>query len=246
MESIRLQKYLAMCNVASRRAAENLITDGRVTVDGQVVTQLGTKIEEGAAVCVDGKPISAEVKKVYILLNKPEGYVTTVKDEHAEKTVMELVSDIKERIYPVGRLDRDTSGLLLLSNDGDFTYKITHPGKKTDKVYEAAVYGTVLHEEVQKLERGIYIDGIKTAPAKVEVLSHKANTSILRITVHEGRNRQIRKMCEGIGHRVFKLKRLSVGGIGLGNLPLGKWRHLTDAEIKKLTEDNNADNKNGK
>ena len=246
MENMRLQKYLAICNVASRRAAEKLITEGRVYVNGNKVTELGTKVADGDSVCVDGKPITAENKKIYIMLNKPMGYVTTVKDTHAEKTVMELVGDIKERIYPVGRLDCDTSGLLFLTNDGCFTFGITHPSRKLDKVYEATVYGTVVHDGVQKLERGIYIDGIKTSPARVEVMSHRANTSVLRITIHEGRNRQIRKMCEGIGHRVQKLKRLSVGGIELGNLPLGKWRHLTESEIKKLMGDSNADNKNRK
>lgn len=243
MENMRLQKYLAMCNVASRRAAEKIIEDGRVSVNGTVITELGTKVNENDVVCVDGKKVCAENKKVYIMLNKPKGYVTTVKDEHAEKTVMDLVTDIKERIYPVGRLDCDTSGLLFLTNDGSFTFGVTHPSQKLDKVYEAVVWGTVLHEEVQKLEHGIYIDGVKTAPAKVEVLSHKANTSVVRITIHEGRNRQVRKMCEGIGHRVKELKRLSVGGIVLGNLPVGKWRHLNDAEINKLVGVKNADNK---
>ncbi len=234
MEEMRLQKYLALCSVASRRAAEGLITEGRVSVNGSVVTELGTKVSDGDVVCLDGNEISPGDKKIYIMLNKPKGCVTTVSDERGRKTVMDYVTDISGRIYPVGRLDYNTEGLLILSNDGEFTYALTHPKHEKEKVYEALVSGIMLHGAAQKLERGVYIDGKKTSPAKVDVLEHRRNSSVVRITIHEGRNRQVRKMCEAVGHNVLSLKRTSVGGIELGNLPLGKWRHLNDNEVKRL------------
>jgi len=234
MEEMRLQKYLALCSVASRRASEALILDGRVKVNGKAVTELGTKVNNGDVVEVDGKEIRPDKKKIYIALNKPAGCVTTASDERGRKTVMEYVQDINERIYPVGRLDYNTEGLLIMSNDGDFTYALTHPKHEKEKVYEALVSGIVLHGAVDKLEKGVYIDGKKTAPAKAEVLEHRKNTSIIRIAIHEGRNRQVRKMCESVGHKVLALKRTSIDGIELGNLPLGKWRHLNENEIKRL------------
>ena len=234
MEEMRLQKYLALCSVASRRASEALILDGRVKVNGKTVTQLGTKVIYGDIVEVDGKEIRPDKKKIYIALNKPAGCVTTASDERGRKTVMEYVQDINERIYPVGRLDYNTEGLLIMSNDGDFTYALTHPKHEKEKVYEALVSGIVLHGAVDKLEKGVYIDGKKTAPAKAEVLEHRKNTSLIRIAIHEGRNRQVRKMCESVGHKVLALKRTSIDGIELGNLPLGKWRHLNENEIKRL------------
>ena len=234
MEEMRLQKYLALCSVASRRASEALILDGRVKVNGKTVTELGTKVIYGDIVEVDGKEIRPDKKKIYIALNKPAGCVTTASDERGRKTVMEYVQDINERIYPVGRLDYTTEGLLSMSNDGDFTYALTHPKHEKEKVYEALVSGIVLHGAVDKLEKGVYIDGKKTAPAKAEVLEHRKNTSIIRIAIHEGRNRQVRKMCESVGHKVLALKRTSIDGIELGNLPLGKWRHLNENEIKRL------------
>ncbi len=234
MEEMRLQKYLALCSVASRRASEALILDGRVKVNGKTVTELGTKVICGDIVEVDGKEIRPDKKKIYIALNKPAGCVTTASDERGRKTVMEYVQDINERIYPVGRLDYNTEGLLIMSNDGDFTYALTHPKHEKEKVYEALVSGIVLHGAVDKLEKGVYIDGKKTAPAKAEVLEHRKNTSIIRIAIHEGRNRQVRKMCESVGHKVLALKRTSIDGIELGNLPLGKWRHLNENEIKRL------------
>ena len=234
MEEMRLQKYLALCSVASRRASEALILDGRVKVNGKTVTQLGTKVIYGDVIEVDGKEIRPDKKKIYIALNKPAGCVTTASDERGRKTVMEYVQDINERIYPVGRLDYNTEGLLIMSNDGDFTYALTHPKHEKEKVYEALVSGIVLHGAVDKLEKGVYIDGKKTAPAKAEVIEHRKNTSLIRIAIHEGRNRQVRKMCESVGHKVLALKRTSIDGIELGNLPLGKWRHLNENEIKRL------------
>ncbi len=235
MEEMRLQKFLALCSVASRRAAETMITDGRVKVNGTVVRELGTKVSGSDKVTVDGKPVRLDNKKVYIMLNKPAGCVTTVSDERGRATVMEFVGDIQERIYPVGRLDYNTEGLLILTNDGDFTYALTHPKHEKEKVYEALVSGIMLHGATDKLERGVYIDGKKTAPAKVEVKEHRRNTSLVEITIHEGRNRQVRKMCEAVGHEVLALKRKSIAGVDLGNLKEGKWRHLTEVEINKLS-----------
>ena len=239
MEEMRLQKYLALCNVASRRASEEIILQGRVRINGKKCTTLGTKVSDGDEVSVDGKIISQEAKKYYIMLNKPIGYVTTVSDEQGRATVMELVSDISKRVYPVGRLDINTEGLLLMTNDGDFTYKITHPKHKLDKTYEVWVSGKAEQNALKKLERGVIIDGKKTSPAKVDVIDYTKASALLSVTIHEGRNRQVRKMCASVGFKVMNLKRVSEGGLSLGNLPLGKWRHLTDAEVKLILK--NAD-----
>ena len=234
---MRLQKYLAQCNVASRRAAEQFITDGRVRVNGKVVTELGTKVCEGDFVEVDGSPVYAEKKKYYIMLNKPEGFVTTASDENGRSTVLDLIDDIDARLYPVGRLDINTEGLLLLSNDGDFTLKVTHPRHKLDKTYRVIVSGIPNHFEIEKLERGVYIDGKRTAPAKAKLLSADKQNGLIELTIHEGRNRQVRKMMEAIGYKVLYLQRVAIGNIVLGNLPLGKWRHLNPNDVKYLMRD---------
>lgn len=241
MEEIRLQKYLAQSGVASRRAAEQYITDGRVSVNGEVVTELGTKVSDNDKVCVDGKPIKLVSKKVYIMLNKPVGYVTTVSDDRDRPTVIELLDDMNSRVYPVGRLDFNTEGLLLLSNDGDFTYKVTHPKHKLDKTYHVWVTGKAKTNAVRMLETGVVIDGRKTAPAVVDVLETSKGSAVLSITIHEGRNRQIRKMCQSVGFKVMGLRRVYEGGISLGNLPLGRWRHLSPAEVNLILK-NAGDN----
>lgn len=233
-EEMRLQKYLAQCGVASRRACEKLITDGRVSVNGTVVDVLGSKVVPGDKVTVDGVPVAEESKKVYIMLNKPEGYVTTVSDEQGRSTVMELIEDVHQRVYPVGRLDCNTEGLLLMSNDGDFTMKVTHPSHKINKIYQAVVAGVPNHFDIQKLERGVYIDGKKTAGAKAHIISAEGNRALVELTIHEGRNRQVRKMFDAIGYPVLHLRRVAVGNIILGNLPLGKWRHLNPNEVRYL------------
>lgn len=234
MEEIRLQKYLAMCNVASRRAAEEIILSGRVKVNGEKCTILGTKVTQSDTVEVDGEVLCPEVKKYYIMLNKPAGYVTTASDEQGRPTVMELISDISKRVYPVGRLDINTEGLLLLSNDGDFTYKVTHPKHKLDKTYHVWVTGKAEQNAIRKLEQGVFIDGRKTFPAVVDILDYTKGSALLSITIHEGRNRQVRKMCASVGFKVMSLTRVSEGGLSLGNLPLGKWRHLTENEVKRI------------
>jgi len=234
-KSERLQKFIARCGIASRREAENIILSGRVAVNKKTVTELGTKVDEdNDKVFLDGERILPEKKLYHIMLNKPKGYVTTVKDEFDRKTVLELVADLDVRLYPVGRLDYDSEGLLLLTNDGDFAYRLTHPTQHVPKKYHAVVEGTADLEHVLKLRKGVLIDGYLTRPAKVEIADTRERTTQLNITISEGKNRQIRRMCEAVGLPVIKLTRVSVGGVSLGNLPKGKWRHLTDAEVKIL------------
>ena len=199
-----------------------------------MVTELGTKVMPGDVVEYDGNIVTEEKRKYYIMLNKPEGFVTTANDEKGRSTVLELVDDIDARLYPVGRLDINTEGLLLLSNDGDFTLKVTHPKNKLDKVYQAVISGIPNHFEIEKLQRGVYIDGKKTAPAKAELISADKTNALVELTIHEGRNRQVRKMFEAIGYKVIYLKRVAIGNVVLGNLPLGKWRHLNPNEVKYL------------
>lgn len=234
MEEMRLQKYLARANVASRRASEQYILDGRVKVNGALVTELGTKVKKSDKVEVDGEEISLVKKKYYIMLNKPAGYVTTASDEFGRKTVFDLTADIKDRLFPIGRLDADTEGLLILTNDGDFTYKVSHPSHNIEKVYHAYISGVLTRAEADILRRGVEIDGRYTAPAKISVVDAAKNSCIVEVRIHEGRNRQVRKMLDAVGHRVLELKRVAIGNVTVGNLPLGKWRHLTEAEINIL------------
>ena len=241
----RLQKFIARCGIASRREAENIILSGRVKVNKKIVTELGAKVDEdNDKVFLDGELIRPEKELLYIMLNKPKGYVTTVKDEFDRKTVLDLLKDLDVRLYPVGRLDYDSEGLLLLTNDGDFAYKMTHPTQHIQKKYHVIVEGIADVGHVMKLRSGVEIDGYLTKPAKVEIADTKERTSQLNITISEGKNRQIRRMCEAVGLPVIKLTRVSVGNVILGNLPKGKWRHLTDAEVKILNGGENiADNK---
>ena len=240
MESIRLQKFLAEAGVASRRKSEELILAGKVEVNGIIVTELGTKINpKKDKVTYNGKIVESEVKKVYILLNKPIGYVTTSKDQFDRDTVLNLVK-VKERIVPCGRLDMYTSGALILTNDGDFVYKITHPKHEITKTYTVTLKGIITDEEVQSLKNGVEIDDngtpYKTKPAKVKILKTdiEKNISRLEITIHEGKNRQVRKMCEAVGRKVLALHRTKIGDISVKDLQLGKWRYLNDFEIKSI------------
>ena len=231
---IRLQKYLAEAQVASRRKSEEIILAGRVSVNDKIVTELGTKVEsEVDIVKVDGKIVEICEKMLYILLNKPEGCVTTVKDQFDRKSVLDYVSNVKERIYPVGRLDYDTSGLLILTNDGELTYKLTHPKHNVDKTYIADVDREPSVEDMKRFESGIIIDGRKTAPAKIKIIK-KGKLTSLEIKIHEGRNRQVRKMCAAINCNVVKLKRIALGNIELGALEKGKYRELNEKEINYL------------
>lgn len=236
MEEIRLQKYIAECGIASRRKAEELILEGKIRVNGIIVTELGTKINPSKDIVeYNNKVIEPEQRNVYILLNKPIGYVTTVKDQFNRPSVLDLVK-VKERIVPVGRLDFYTSGALILSNDGDFVYKITHPKHEVNKTYNVTVKGIINDDEIEALRSGVKIDNYITKPAKVKILKtdKDKNISRIQITIHEGKNRQIRKMCEAIGKKVLALHRSKIGNIDVKDLKIGDWRYLTDAEISDL------------
>ena len=232
----RLQKYLAQCGVASRRKCEELILQGRVQVNGVTVTELGTKINpEKDKIKFDGKDIKQSQKLVYILLNKPIGYVTTADDQFGRDTVLDLVK-VKERIVPVGRLDMYTSGALILTNDGDFVYQVTHPKHEIEKTYTVTIKGIVQNSEVEQLRNGIKIDDYITKPARVKILKTDTEKDIsrLEITIHEGKNRQVRKMCEAVGRKVLALHRSKIGGIGVKDIELGKWRYLTANEVQQI------------
>jgi 23S rRNA pseudouridine2605 synthase len=234
-DAIRLQKYLADQGVASRRKAEEMITAGRVAVNGQVVIAMGVKIRPGIdRVHVDGKPVQQAPSLRYILLHKPAGYICSTKDEKGRRTVLDLVGKLDCRIYPVGRLDYDTSGLLLLTNDGLLTNRLLHPSHQVEKTYLVTIEGLVGKDALRKLQSGILLaDGI-TAPATTRIRSSKNNLTLLEITIHEGRNRQVRRMVEAIGHQVVRLKRIRLAFLELKDLRAGEWRELTPAEIKRL------------
>ncbi|MBQ9658477.1 MAG: rRNA pseudouridine synthase [Clostridia bacterium] len=237
---IRLQKFMAECGVASRRKCEELILAGKVKVNGKVVDQLGTKINVNKdKVEFENKQIKLEEKKVYILLNKPIGYVTTVDEQFGRDKVTDLIK-VKERIVPVGRLDMYTSGALILSNDGDFIYKITHPKHEINKTYTVTIKGFVTKDEVEKLRKGVDIGEYVTKPAKVKILKtdEEKNISRLEIVIHEGKNRQVRRMCEAVGRKVLALHRSKIGEISVKNLELGKWRYLSEIEVKKVCGSN--------
>lgn len=233
---VRLQKFMAEQGIDSRRKSEDLIRAGKVKVNGHIAV-IGQKINPKKDLVTVGKQKIVPPKTrnmVYIMLNKPRGYVTTVSDEYDRKTVMDLISDIKERIYPVGRLDKDSEGLLIMTNDGSFTNCLTHPSHGLAKVYRVTVRPAIDDEILYNLRNGIVIDGRKTAPADVTVLTEEENRVVLEFVLHEGRNREIRKMCESQGLEVARLKRTAVGSLKLGVLPQGKYRELTEQEVKKL------------
>lgn len=232
---MRLQKFMARCGVASRRKSESIIKEGRVKVNGIIVTELGTKVDKGKDIIeVDNKKIQLEENYVYIILNKPVGYITTVDDEFDRKKVLDLLENIEERIYPVGRLDYDTSGFLLLTNDGDLAYKLTHPKYEVNKKYMAKVEGIPTESKLKQFRSGLEIEDYVTSKAQVKIISKSEISSNLEIIIHEGRNRQVRKMCAKIGHPVLELKRIEMGEIKLGNLKEGIWRHLTPKEVDTL------------
>ena len=234
MERVRLQKYLADAGIASRRKAEKLIEQGRVFVNGNVVKKPGTSISKCDVVYFDGKKIENKNKYIYIMLNKPSGYITTVRDQFKRKNVLELLEKINFRVYPVGRLDYKTKGLLILTNDGDLTYKLTHPSHKIEKTYIAGVMGKVLEKDLALLRKGVDIGGYITAPAKVSLIENDGSRTLIQIVIHEGKNRQVRKMCKAVGYNVLSLKRIAIGNLRLGDLKEGKWRYLSHKEISLL------------
>ena len=232
---IRLQKILAQAGVASRRAAEKLIAEGRVTVNGETVREMGTKADPASDdIRVDGRRVKPAERLRYILLNKPAGFITTRSDPQRRRTVLDLLAGVREYVYPVGRLDYDTEGLLLLTNDGDLAAALTHPRHGVERTYEARVAGMPDHEALERLRKGIPLDGKRTLPADVVLLNKSGREGVLLITIREGRNRQVRRMCEAVGHPVDKLKRVKIGPLSDRMLRRGAWRDLTAEEIKKL------------
>lgn len=233
---MRLQKFLAACGVASRRKSEKLISDGRVKVNGKVVTKMGIKVNpETVQVSVDNKNVILEDRKIYILLNKPKGYITTVREQFNRKKVIDLIN-VPYRIFPVGRLDYNTSGLLILTNDGEIAYKLTHPRFEIPKVYTAKIKGIPTKEKLNNFRNGLKIGDYFTAPAKIKILKKLGGNCLVEIIIKEGKNRQVRKMCNAIGHPILGLKRTKIGKISIENLEIGKWRYFTEKEIKYLKQ----------
>lgn len=232
---VRLQKFLSMAGVASRRRAEEMILQKRIKVNGITVTKPGIKVDtEKDIVQVDGEVCKLKNFNVYILLNKPKGYITTLYDPFGRPTVWELIKGVGTRVFPVGRLDKDTEGLLLLTNDGELAYKLTHPKHGIEKTYIVKVKGNISRKAIDNLEKGVILEEGKTSPAKVRVLRKENDYSILEIKIHEGKKRQIRRMCEKVGHPVINLKRIRIGDLTLKGLKTGEWRYLTKKEIDYL------------
>lgn len=234
----RLQKYMAKCGVASRRKCEELILQGKIKVNGIIIKELGTKVVEGIdKVEFNGKIIHKEENKIYIILNKPEGYITSLKDEKGRKTILDLV-DVNERIFPIGRLDYDSSGLLLLTNDGDIYNKIIHPRVKIKKKYITVCEGEFSESDLDKFRKGINIGDYITAPADIKIIAieniRNRKVSTVEISIHEGKNRQVRRMCAALNHPVLSLKRVAVGDVKLGYLKKGEWRNLSKAELEYI------------
>ena len=234
MSEERLQKLLAQAGIASRRRAEELILAGRVRVDGQTVQELGFKIDpESSSITFDGKPVQFE-EKIYLLLNKPTGYITTLSDPQGRRAVTDLIRDIPERLFPVGRLDFDTEGALIMTNDGDFANSILHPSHEIKKTYEALVQGVPNRQTLQRLAQGVLIDGHLTYPAQLQILKQGKDRTLIEIIIHEGKKRQVRKMFQTVMHRVIHLRRTAYGKLRLGALPLGQYRPLSPQDRKQI------------
>lgn len=229
LEPIRINKFIASCGVCSRRNADEIILQSRVKINGRVVTDLATKVTSEDKVEVDNKEIMLEKNKIYIMLNKPVGYITTSKEQFNRPSVLDLVK-VEERVFPVGRLDMDSEGLLILTNDGEFTNKITHPTKHIAKQYEVVLKEKITHKSIEKLESGVDIGGYITKPANVKRLKE----NVILITIKEGKNRQIRKMCEAIDNKVLSLKRVQIGKLKLGNLKIGEYKMLALEDIENI------------
>ncbi|MDD6310340.1 MAG: pseudouridine synthase [Firmicutes bacterium] len=231
---MRLNKYIATAGVCSRRKADELISNGNVKINGAVMREMGYNVEEGDRVEVNGKPIFAEEKKIYVAVNKPLGYITSMDDDKDRATVAELVSDIPERLFPVGRLDYNTTGLLIMTNDGQLTYALTHPKHEVYKTYVATVAGVISDVRLAKLRRGVDIGGFITSPAKVRVIKQNRRSTVVEISIREGKNRQVRKMFKAVGNNVQALERVAIGDIKLGRLMEGHYRKLTREEVEYL------------
>lgn len=232
---VRMNKFLAQAGIASRREADRLITQGRVAVNGEVILTLGHKIDAGKdRVEVDGKKVKKEEINLYLMLNKPLGYLVSLKDPLGRPTIKDLLPSLKSRVFPIGRLDYESEGLLLLTNHGELAFRLTHPRFQIKKVYQVKVKGEPDSSKLSRLEKGIILDGKKTAPAKIRLLAVSSRESCLRIEIHEGRKREVRRMFEAIGHQVRELRRMRFDGLSLGRLKRGRWRYLTPREIEML------------
>ncbi len=231
---MRINKYIAQAGVASRRKADELVANGNVKVNGLTLKEAGYDVKEGDVVEVNGHIILPEEEKVYILLNKPLGYVTTVSDDKERMTVMDLVKDVDARLFPVGRLDYNTCGMLIMTNDGDFAYRLTHPKHQMPKTYRARVAGVLSNEKCAKLRGGVDIGGFVTSKAEVNIVKGFPRSTIVDITIHEGKNRQVRKMFKAVGNNVQELERIAIGNVRLGRLAIGHYRKLTKEEIDYL------------
>lgn len=231
---MRLNKYIAMAGAASRRKADELTLEGKIKINGVVMKEPGYQVQTGDVVEVNGRTIEPAKKPVYLMLNKPKGFITTASDEKDRPTVMQLVSDIPERIFPIGRLDYNTSGMILMTNDGDLAYHLTHPKHEVLKTYRARVAGTLSPERVARLRKGVDIGGFVTSPAIVTVIKQLERSAIVEVKIHEGKNRQIRKMFAAVGNKVIDLERIAIGQIPLGHLMIGHYRKLTQQEVEYL------------
>jgi 23S rRNA pseudouridine2605 synthase len=233
---IRLNKYLATCGIGSRRHCDALIAEGRVTLNGEAVREMGVRVGAGDVVAVDGTPALPEEEQRYILYHKPAGEVTTASDDRGRRTVLDRFEGFPVRLYPVGRLDYDTEGLLLLTNDGALAHRLTHPSREVDKTYQARIAGEVSQEALRALRAGVRMEGEArpTAPAEVRVTAREADATVLLVTIHEGRNRQVRRMFEAVGYQMLYLRRMRFGPLGLGDLRRGEYRELTAGEVKAL------------
>ena len=231
----RLNKILAISGITSRRRADELISSGLVTVNGLVEKRVGSKAVWGVdSINVDGHPVPDPPKKIYLLLNKPFGYVSTLHDPEGRPIIRDLVKDVKERIYPVGRLDFDSSGLLILTNDGELAFRLMHPKFHIPRTYKVIVEGVISDKSVERLKKGVSLDDGPTNPARVRIIETQQGRSVVRITIFEGRSREIRRMCEAVGHKILKLTRIGYGNLDLGELKVGKYRHLKNVEVKAL------------
>lgn len=233
---MRLNKYIAACGIASRRKADRLIANGNVKVNGAVVREKGYSTAKGDIIRINGRRIVPVTHHTYIMLNKPKGYITTVTDDRDRKTVSDLVSDVQARLFPVGRLDRDTTGLLIMTDDGDLAYKITHPGYEITKTYRALITGTISKEKIWALRNGVDIGGFVTSKAKVDIIRQNKKNTLIEISIHEGKNRQIRRMLKAVGKSVIQLERVAIGKVYLGKLMQGHYRKLRQNEIDYLKE----------
>ncbi|MBC7962360.1 MAG: rRNA pseudouridine synthase, partial [Steroidobacteraceae bacterium] len=231
----RLQKIISAAGITSRRASEELILNGQVSVNGVVVTELGTKADPAVdTITVNGKSLSISEQRLYILLNKPTGYITALKDDQGRKLVTDLLQDVPERVYPVGRLDYNTEGLLLLTNDGEWANRLMHPRHEVEKEYHVRVRGKIIEQQLKRMAEGVELEDGKTAPAVVQLVKSGDQNDWISVAIHEGRNRQVRRMCEAVSLSVVRLKRIRYGSLSIGTLRTGQFRYLTEAEVREL------------